>query len=71
MARAPMNPPVYVVNLDEIGGLPAGETIATSDNQVLLLTAIGTTADTPWNGSDPDATVISLLKAIAINTGTT
>ena len=71
MARAPMNPPVYVVNFDEIGGLPAGDTIATSENQMLLLDAIGTKADAPWNGSDPNATVISLLKTIAINTGTT
>jgi len=35
-----------------------------------LSTAIGTPADTAWNGTDPSATVISLLKAIALNTAT-
>jgi len=30
--------------------------------------AIGATDDTAWDGVDPDATVISLLKAIALNT---
>ena len=33
-------------------------------------TALGTPADAAWNGTDPEATVISLLKAIAINTAT-
>lgn len=31
-------------------------------------TALGTPADAAWNGTDPEASVISLLKAIAINT---
>ena len=70
MATKPMHTPVYVVNLAETGGLPAGDTIATSENQELLLTAIGTTADAPWDGINPNATVISLLKAIAQNTST-
>lgn len=33
-----------------------------------VATALGTPADEPWNGTDPSATVISLLKAIAANT---
>lgn len=33
-------------------------------------TALGTPADAAWNGTDPEATVISLLKAIAVNTAT-
>lgn len=36
-----------------------------------FLTSIGTPSDLPWNGSDVSATVISLLKTIAQNTGTT
>ena len=70
MATKPMHTPVYVVNMDDIGGLPSGDTIATSENQELLLTAIGTTADLPWDGINANATVISLLKAIAQNTST-
>ena len=34
----------------------------------LRITAIGTPSDTAWNGTDPEATVIALLKAIATNT---
>lgn len=30
----------------------------------------GSPTDAAWNGTDPSATVISLLKAIAVNTGT-
>jgi hypothetical protein len=41
-------------------GTPADSTDA--------LSAIGAPGDTAWNGTDPAATVISLLKAIAINT---
>jgi len=33
-----------------------------------LASRIGNTDDAAWNGSDADATVISLLKAIALNT---
>ncbi len=36
-----------------------------------LLTSIGLPSDAAWNGTDPDATVIALLKAIALNTSTT
>lgn len=32
------------------------------------INAIGSTNDPAWNGSDTHATVISLLKAIALNT---
>ncbi len=35
-----------------------------------LAAAIGSPTDTAWNGTDPSATVISLLKAIAVNTAT-
>lgn len=37
----------------------------------VTIAAIGTTADAAWNGTAPNATVIALLKAIAINTSTT
>jgi hypothetical protein len=47
-----------------------GATLATSQNQTTLLTAIGTPADVAWTGTGP-ATVIALLKAIAQNTSTT
>lgn len=33
-----------------------------------MVAAIGDPADEAWNGSDASATVISLLKAIALNT---
>jgi hypothetical protein len=33
-------------------------------------TVFGSPTDAAWNGTDPSATVISLLKAIAVNTGT-
>lgn len=45
-----------VVLVDETGG-------ATNS-----ATAIGATDDAAWNGTDPEATVIALLKAIALNT---
>lgn len=34
-------------------------------------TVIGTTSDLAWDGVSANATVIALLKAIALNTGTT
>lgn len=40
------------------------------ENAAATATALGTPADAAWNGTDPEATVISLLKAIAINTAT-
>lgn len=33
-----------------------------------MTAAIGDPTDAAWNGTDPSATVISLLKAIALNT---
>lgn len=46
----------------------------TADRPVVLPTytaaALPDPADAAWNGTDPEATVISLLKAIAINTAT-
>jgi hypothetical protein len=33
-----------------------------------LISRIGDVDDAAWNGTDPNATVISLLKAIATNT---
>ncbi len=67
--------------IDAIG--PDGRTIKVVAPGVLLLSgdgsvidatglaAIGATDDPAWNGSDDDATVISLLKAIALNTAGT
>lgn len=44
--------------------------VATAALQTALNDTIGTVSDAAWNGTDPDATVISLLKAIAKNTET-
>lgn len=54
-----------------VGGVPSGQSGATSENQELIISGIGSTADPAWNGTDPNASVISLLKAIALNTSTT
>lgn len=43
--------------------------LATSDGALLVsLETIGSTDDEPWDGVSDDATVISLLKKIALNT---
>lgn len=47
--------PVYMTGED-------GEPVAVST------AAIGEPTDAAWNGTDPSASVISLLKAIALNT---
>lgn len=62
--------PVVVTNTVAVE-TEAGNTVATSTNQELLIAAIGTPTDAAWNGTAPAATVISLLKAIAMNTSTT
>lgn len=57
MAKVPPTKPgVILMTVD-------GDEIATVD-----AAAIGTPADEPWNGTDPEASMISLLKKIALNT---
>ena len=45
-----------------------GSHVAWVQNVNISSAAIGNTDDEPWNGTDDNATVISLLKAIALNT---
>lgn len=56
------------VELVDMGAVPGG--VATEDTLSDLLASIGSPDDTAWNGSDAEASVISLLKAIALNTTT-
>lgn len=42
--------------------------VAIGSGDAALSAAIGSTDDAAWDGMDADATVISLLKAIALNT---
>lgn len=67
-----MATPVTLTDEENIAikaGNPLHVTGDTSDP--VLLTSIGLPSDTAWNGTDPNATVIALLKAIALNTSTT
>lgn len=56
---------VMIVGLDGDVEITGDAVVDTSALEAL----IGTTADAPWDGAAADATVISLLKAIALNTG--
>lgn len=64
-----MGAPVTVTNWPD-GSSPGGGG-AQQDTLEAVATAIGNTDDAAWNGTDPNATVIALLKAIAANTATT
>jgi hypothetical protein len=44
--------------------------VDSSGDPVDYSAAIGSPSDAPWNGTDPQASIISLLKAIALNTDT-
>ena len=52
----------------DLSGGGGGGGDASAANQLLLNAAIGTPSDAAWDGVATDATVISLLKAIALNT---
>ena len=52
-----------------VQGDPAGTPIPVIDSQsALVAEAMGSITDTPWDGVAAGATVISLLKKIALNT---
>lgn len=63
-SQPPRATPVYVTNNPDGGG-------ASEETSQATLTSIGSTDDPAWNGTDTDASVIALLKAIALNTSTT
>lgn len=56
----------------EAGSIPGVGTVMMvvdkDTGEAVFLTAIGTPADEPWDGVAAEATVISLLKKIALNT---
>lgn len=55
---------VHVVGLEGDVEITGDAVVDTSALEAL----IGSTDDAPWDGQEANATVISLLKAIAINT---
>lgn len=63
-----------IVQATDINGVsrpiiaPGFVILAADGSPATTSAAIGNTDDAAWNGTDPDATVISLLKAIAVNT---
>jgi len=61
--------PVTVTNFPDASSPGGGG--AQQDTLAAMATAIGDPDDAAWNGTDPSATVIALLKAIAANTATT
>lgn len=63
---------VSILNADgtvaSITGGAGGD--ASASNQEALIALIGDVSDAAWDGTSPDATVIALLKRIALNTDT-
>lgn len=53
------------------GGGGGGGGDASAANQLLMLAAIGTPADPPWDGVTESASLISVMKAVALNTAYT
>lgn len=63
-----VDPDGNYVDLVDMDAVPGG--VATEGTLSDLLASIGSPDDVAWNGSDAEASVISLLKAIALNTTT-
>lgn len=56
--------------VDIASPLVGGNKVGVADpSSALCSAALGTTADAPWDGVAAEASVISLLKSISINTG--
>lgn len=67
-----MGAPVTLVDPDGqyVGPPSGGGGSASSDNQETLIASIGDVSDPAWDMLTADATVIAILKRIALNTDT-